>query len=79
MSDEDEKTVIERLEQCEDGLTAIETILRCAFPQFFEPQGDSDNGNTQTTSGAQEGPGEVEKDASGEEKTGAEEEAGEET
>lgn len=53
-------TVLERIERCEDGLEAIETILRCAFPQFFEPPtGANDNGHEEAISGAKKGPGET--------------------
>ena len=44
MSETEEKTLLERVERCEQGLTAIETILRATFPQFFEPTGANDNG-----------------------------------
>ena len=67
MSENDDKTIVERLELCEEGLTAIETILRVTFPQFFEPQEDCDNGHEETISGSEEGPGETGEDAGGEE------------
>lgn len=68
MSDNDnEKTLLERVELCEQGLTAIETILRSTFPQFFEPIGGCEDGHKETVSGAAEGPGETGKETSGEE------------
>lgn len=61
MSEEtDEKTLVDRIELCEEGLTAVETILRATFPQFFLPEGDC-NGDKETESGVktkhQEGTG----------------------
>lgn len=72
-SNENELTLVERVERCEDGLKAIETILRCAFPQFFEqPTGANDNGDTKAISGAEKGPGETGEETSDEEKARAE-------
>lgn len=69
MSNED-LTVLERIERCEDGLKAIETILRCAFPQFFEPPtGANDNGDAKTISSVEEGQSETGNEKSGEEKS----------
>jgi hypothetical protein len=71
-------TLLARVELCEQGLTAIETILRATFPQFFDEhvtdvaEGENDNGHEETISGSGEGSGETEKEAS-------EEETGEET
>lgn len=66
MSDDD-KTILERIERCEEGLTAIETILRVTFPKFFEPQEDCDNGHEETISGSEKGAGETGEEKSGEE------------
>lgn len=68
---DDEKTILERIERCEQGLTAIETILRVTFPQFFEPEGGCDNGDQKTVSGIEERPGETGKET-GSEKEGEE-------
>ena len=62
-----EKTILERIERCEEGLTAIETILRVTFPKFFEPQEDCDNGHEKTVGSITEGPGETGEETRGKE------------
>ena len=44
MSKDNDITIVERLDRCEEGLIAIETILRTAFPTFFDPQGEQSQG-----------------------------------
>lgn len=46
-----DKNIDERVSACEDGLTAIETILRTTFPQFFCEV--ESNGDTETDSGSE--------------------------
>ena len=64
----EDPTLVERIELCEQGLTAIETILRVTFPKFFveppdvpvgvqildPPEGANDNGEKSDTDAAKE-------------------------